>query len=200
MSIDDDAPFSMGSGAGADLARAAGGQLAGQGMDAETQRAFRLRVRTWAQARGFVVRESELVTKIDEVVVEIRLYEMTAETAVVRASAQVPAGISFRFEPTRKSWTDAIRRRLGAKKPTVEASFDEKYDLRTDEEDATRQILGDGALEALAEIEAWCRVVYDAGKIEVRLDAPKLAGRHLLRARDLAVALARARVSTSAYR
>lgn len=200
MSIDDDAPFATGSGLGAGLARAAGGQIAGEGMDAETQRAFRLNVRSWAQARGFDARESELVTRVDEVLVEIRLYELTAETAVVRATALVPAKLTFRFEPTRKSWTDAIRRKLGAKKPSVEASFDEKYDLRTDEEEATRQILGDGSLEAVAAIDAWCRVVYDEGKIEVRLDTPGLAGRHLLRARDLAVALARARVSTSAYR
>lgn len=200
MSIDDDTPFMTSSGLGAGLARAAGGEIAGQGMDAETQRAFRLHVRSWAHGRGFVEREAGLVAKVDEIEIEIRLYELTEETAVVRANAHTPAKLTFRFEPTRKSWTDAIRRKLGAKKPTVEASFDEKYDLRTDDEEATRQILGDGALEAVAEIDAWCRVVYDEGKIEVRLDTPKLCGRHLLGARDLAVALARARVSTSAYR
>lgn len=200
MSIGDDEPFSTGTGLGADLARVAGGKIASQGMEAEQQRAFRLRVKQWAQARGFGARDSELFVRVEDIEVMIRLYEMTEETAVVRANAQMAVSLTFTVEPARRSWTDALREKLGAKRPTIEPGFDEKFAVKTDDEAATRQVLGEEARKAILSLDAWCRTTYSDGKIEVRLDAPNLAGRHLLRATELAVVLARARVSTSAYR
>lgn len=200
MNIPDDEPFASGTNIGADLARAAGGKLASQGMEAEQQRAFRLRVKQWSEARGFAARESEIFVRADEIEVVIRLYEMTDETAVVRANAQMPASLSFTVEPARRSWTDALREKLGSKRPAIEPGFDEKFMVRTGDESATRQILGEDARKLLLALDAWSRTTYADGKIEVRLDTPGLAGRHLLRATELAVALARARVSTTAYR
>jgi hypothetical protein len=197
---DDDEPFGSQSTLGADLARAAGGKLASQGMEAEQQRAFRLRVKQWAEARGFAARDSELFVRAEEIEVVVRLYEMTEETAVVRANAQMPSSHTFSVEPARRSWTDALRKKLGGKRPTIEPGFDEKFQVRTDDEGATRQILGEDARKLLLTLDAWSRTTYAEGKIEVRLDTPALAGRHLLRATELAVALARARVSTTAYR
>lgn len=53
-----------------------------------------------------------------------------------------------------------------------------------------------------SKLEAWARRrgLTENGKIELRLDSPRLSGGHLRRAIDVVAAMARARVSTAPYR
>ncbi len=199
MASDDDEPFGS-STLAADLGRVVGGQVAGQGLDAEAMRRFRLKVTTWAEKNGFRSNDGELVARIADVDVVMRLFEMTDETAVVRASAKVPTTLSFTIEPARKSWTDGLRSILGKKPASIDPTFDEKFALRTSDEAVARQVLDEDARDAMQKLDAWARTTYTDGKIEVRIDTPGLAGRHLMRAIELAVALGNARVQTSAYR
>ena len=63
-----------------------------------------------------------------------------------------------------------------------------------------RQLLAEEVRAELLAMDAWCKVTYADGRIELRLDTPRLAGVHLLGGIDIIETIARSRVQTAAYR
>jgi hypothetical protein len=198
---DDDEPFALGSAFAAELAGLAGGEHARLGAEADRTRRFRLKVEAWAKSRDLAVVDGVIRAAIDEAVVTVPLYSMTEETAVVHAESTAPARVSITVEPTSKGWVSSLLGRFGAKNAgTGDATFDAAFTVRASDEAARQQLLGETAREALLAMDAWCRLTYENGHIEVRLDSARLAGGHVMRAIEIAGAMARERVHTAAYR
>ena len=198
---DDDEPFALGSNLGSELAGLAGGEHARLGMEADRKRRFKLKVEGWANKRGFAMVEGAIVATIDDAEVRIALFEMTEETAVVRATAPAPARVSISAEPVTQSWTSSLFGRFKKKSAiTGDAEFDAGFYVKTSDEAALQQILGEDARGGLVAMDAWCSVTYTEGRIELRLDSPRLSGAHVRRAIGVVGAMARARVQTTAYR
>jgi hypothetical protein len=200
--IDDDAPFASASAYASGLAQLAGGEHARLGVEAEQKRRFRLTVETWARAHDLWSLEGQIVaTSTEGTVVTAALFDMTEETAVLRGAAAAPATASFTVEPVKRSLASRLRAAFG-KKPskTEDAAFDARFEVHTSDEAAMRQLLGDEAREELLALDVWCKVTYADGRIELRLDTPRLAGVHLLGGIDIIETIARSRVQTAAYR
>jgi hypothetical protein len=200
--IDDDAPFASASSFASGLAQLAGGEHARLGVEADQKRRFRLSVETWARAHDLWSLEGQIVaTTTEGTVVTAALFDMTEETAVLRGAASAPATASFSVEPLDPAWTSRLRAAFG-KKPskTQDAAFDARFEVRTSDEVAMRQLLGEEARAELLALDAWCKVTYADGRIELRLDTPRLAGVHLLGAIDIIETIGRSRVQTAAYR
>jgi hypothetical protein len=199
--LDDDQPFALGSDLTAGLAGMAGGEHARLGMEADRKRRFRAKVEDWANGRGLSVVEGALVATTEDATLTIALFELTEETAVVRGTAAAPAPVSLTAEPTARGWLADVRARLRKKSATTgDVTFDQSFYVRTSDEPALQQLLGEDVRAGLLAMDAWCSVTYAEGRIELRLDSPRLAGAHLLRAIDVAAKLARCRVQTAAYR
>jgi hypothetical protein len=198
---DDDEPFALGSDLTAGLAGIAGGEHARLGMEADRKRRFRAKVEAWASKRGLSLVEGALVATTEDATISIALFELTEETAVVRGAAIAPAPVSMNAEPMARSWVADLRARFRKKSATTgDAAFDQSFYVRTSDEAALQQLLGEDVRAGLLAMDAWCSVAYAEGRIELRLDSPRLAGAHLLRAIDVAAKLARCRVQTTAYR
>jgi hypothetical protein len=201
--IDDDEPFGSGSSMGlAAFAAVAGGEHARLGVEADDTRRFRLAIERWARNRGIWGPEGGVVaTAEDGTVVTATLAEMTVNVAVVRATARAPAATTFSVETTSRSWTDRLRARFASKPATTgDDHFDAWFTVRAADAETMRALVDDHFRAALLELRGWCRVTYTEGRIELRLDVEHLAGAHLLHAIEAALALARARAHTTAYR
>lgn len=200
--IDDDAPFAHPSSFASGLAQLAGGEHARLGVEADQKRRFRLTLETWARAHDLWSVDGQIVaTSAEGTVVTAALFDITEETAVLRGAAAAPATASFTVEPVDRSLTSRLRGVFG-KKPsqTGDAAFDERFEVRTSDDAAMRQLLSDEARAELLALDAWCKITYADGRIELRLDTPRLAGVHLLGAIDVIETIARSRVQTAAYR
>lgn len=202
IQVDDDAPFAHPSSFASGLAQIAGGEHARLGVEADQKRRFRLTLETWARAHDLWSADGQIVaTSSEGTVVTAALYDFTEETAVLRGAAAAPATASFTLEPVDRSLTGRLRGAFG-KKPaqTGDAAFDARFELRTSDEVAMRQLLTDEARAELLALDAWCKLTYADGRIELRLDTPRLAGVHVLGAIDVIETIARARVQVAAYR
>lgn len=184
------------------LAGLAGGEHARLGVEADTKRRFRLAIEHWARARGLWADDGSIAaTSEDGCTVTAALFEMTENIAVVKGTAHAPASVTLTAETTVRSWMNSLVAKLGSKPPTTgDVPFDERFTVRTSDEAAMRQLLDDGARAALLAMDGWCSVKYTEGRIELRLDTPRLAGAHLLQAIEIVAAIARTRVQTNAYR
>lgn len=203
--VDDDAPFAAEGAHASELRRvetwARSREPEALSVAAEYTRRFRLQVETWARRRGLWLPQGAVGAKVDDVDVTAALYEMTEETAVVRAAALAVARVSIVAQPAERTWTASVLARFRKKSAsTGHEAFDEAFDVQTSDETAMRQLLDEEVRSALLEVDAWCRVTYADGAIELRLDSPRLSGAHLVRALDVVAAMARARVRTMPYR
>lgn len=200
-SEDDDETFSLGSTIREELGAVVGGEHARYGMEADRRRRFVQKVEAWAARHGLAVVEGTVVAMVDDVEVSMALFEMTEEMAVLRATALSPASISMSAEPASRSWTSSLVARLRRKSAaTGDADFDGAFQIRTSDEPAMRQILAEEVRAGLLAIDAWCRIAYADGRIELRLDSAALSGAHLRRGLDVVSAMARTRIQKTAYR
>jgi len=197
--IVDEQPFGDTGTAGATVGRLVGGETLGRLVEADTANSLRRRTEHWANARAFTIADSMITHSADGVTALVPLYAITEGTAVVRGTAAQAVGMSLEIEP--KRWTHRLRARFGAKAiETGDASFDRGWHIGASDESAAHQVIDEELIETLRDAGCWCRAVYDGGKIEVRLDAERLAGTHILSGIEIVLLLARARVQTSAYR
>ena len=206
MNHQDDTPFGTQSGDfAAGLAQvavgAAGGEIARHAVQGKAHQAFRARVLAWATERGFSVADSNLVRETDGVRVEIALFEITDATAIVRSrSIRTASKLSLSLSP--KTWRHRLLERFSRPIETGDQTFDAKWHVRANDANAAKQLLDEPSREALRDLAAvaWCLASYEVGALEVRVDVDQLAGRHLLLAARVLVALACADVRSSAYR
>ncbi len=206
MSNVDDIPFgNRGGDIAAGLAQvtvgAAGGEIARHAVQGKEHQAFRARVLAWAAERGFVINDSKLVREMDDVRVEIALFEMTDATAILRStSIRTATKVSLSLEP--KTWQHKLKERFSKPITTGDSTFDAAWHVRASDASSAQQLLDEPSREALRDLAAvaWCRASYEVGALEVRIDVDQLAGRHLLSAARALVTLARAEVRSSAYR
>lgn len=193
---DDERPFSSESTAAADVSRLVGGERLGQLVEAGTKQGFRIRIEHWARQRGLPVADSVIAVVADGVTARVPLYEITEATAVVRGTAAQPVKMSIAIEP--KSWTQRVFG--GGSIKTGDVGFDRLWRVVASDEGAAHQLLDEELREALRDVGCWCRATYADGEIEVRLDEDRLAGTHVLGGVEVALLLARARITTTAYR
>jgi hypothetical protein len=169
---------------------------------AEALRVMRARVERWAVARGFAIVDSDLLRVTEGVEVTVALSETMAEMCTVRSLALRPERMNLRAEP--KTWSDRILDRLSGGFETADPTFDERWEVETDNEPVARRLLDARVRLALSNHPIWCRLVYTDGRIETVLDSGRnaLTGTHLLAAVEVAVAMARAapHPSPSPYR
>lgn len=157
-------------------------------------------VEAWALRRECIVDDGIVVGEMDGVRVRLALYDVSDALAVVRAEARLPLDVRVVVEP--RTLTQGLRERFSKPFLVGDPDFDTTWHVETTDEDAARVVLDETcrvAIDDLAAI-AWCRTLYDRGHIEIRLDAERLAGRHLRRAVQLAVAVGGRAVSASPYR
>jgi hypothetical protein len=203
--LDDDAPFSAAAAFASGLsglAHLAGGEHARLGVEADHTRRFRLAVETWARARGLWSIDGQIKARTEDGIdVTAALFDMTEETAVLRSVAPAPIAATLVVEPKRHSLSGMLAKAFGRRpKATNDPSFDERFDVHASDDAAVRTLVCDNVRTELLAFEPWCKVRYADGDIEVRLDTPRLAGVHLLRAIKIIAPLARARAHVAAYR
>jgi hypothetical protein len=176
------------------FAQIVGGERLGQMVDANVARTLRQRTELWAKTRGLLIAES-MITYTDEgVTARIPLYEVSAETAVIRGTAAQPAKVSLVIE--QKSFWHRLRRGF----QTGDVGFDRQWHVSTNDVSAAHQLVDEECREILRDAGCGCYVSYEDGELQVRVDTTSIAGTHLLSGIELVVLLGSKRLQTSAYR
>lgn len=166
----------------------------------EHKRALHDNVEAWALRQGCVVDDAIVVGEIDGVRMTIALYEVTEALAVVRAAARIPVDVSVVVEP--RTLRHDLSDRLSKPFLLGDPELDRTWHIETDDAELARVVLDETCRSSIQELGAvaWCRTLYERGRIEIRLDVEGLAGGHLALAMQLAVALGRVELRSSAYR
>jgi len=191
--IADTEPFAGGE-AGAGLVQAVAGEVAAQGVRGDSANAMRRRIEGWARGRGLDVAESFIAREIEGVSVRVPMYAITEGTAVIEATALAPVKANVSTEP--KTWLDRFR----ASASTGDQAFDRTWRTRSSDAALALGIIDSEVRDALREVRGWCRASYHDGRIEVRLDVPRMCGARLLEGISVAAALGRTRPASNAYR
>jgi hypothetical protein len=158
---------------------------------AEDRRRFLVAVERWARARGLWTDNGNLAaTWEDGGLITAPLVEMSEYGAMLRASARAPVSVTLSVETITRDWVYWLRTALGARPATTgDAAFDQRFALRSSDARATQHLLGDGARAALLATDARCALTYARGELELRLEAPRLTGAHILRAIEALAAI-----------
>jgi hypothetical protein len=201
MATDDETPFvDRKAELSADVTALMVGQVGREAAMGDVQRGFRARVLEWGRSRGFLERDSCLVCEMDGVEITIPIYEVTPETATVSTrTIRAPLGLRLQTEPhgmmsrlTSRFQRDLVR--------SEDAAFDARYRTVSSDVSLGARLLSQACVDAIQATSTWCRVIYDHGDIAVRVEAERLAGRHLLSAEAVALAFAQADVHATPYR
>jgi hypothetical protein len=166
-----------------------------------TTQNLRARAEAWARARDLRVVDSVIALEHDGVAVRIPLVKLVPGLAVIEAMASSPVELEMSLEPRSRSWAESLLERFGGEGvDTDDTAFDARWSVKASDTVLARRLLDAERRQTLLGCEHWCRVTYRSGRIEVLVDAERMAGTHLLDGIEIATHFATARLATSAYR